>query len=931
MPDHRFQDTSLSFDERTKALLEELTEDEKLSLLTTHMNAVPRLGLQEFWIGAEVARGLVCRDDKNGEAPTTVFPEPFGLAATFDADVMFRMGEITGTETRIWNRRGRASLCVWGPTVDLERDPRWGRTEEAYGEDPCLAGTMAAAYTLGMAGTDEKYRRVIPTLKHFYANNCEENRVSGSSDVPSRLKHEYYLRAFEKPVREGRAASLMTSYNEVNGIPQIMSAELEEFCRRQWGLLFAVTDGADFIQNVQYHRCDENHTEAIARIYSHHGADIMSDSEDIVRAAAREALEKGMITAADIDRALFGALKVRFMLGEFDDGCPFANYPDKLLCSDKYYSAAVEAAEKSVILLRNSRGVLPLSKEKKLAVIGYHADMNFRDWYTGFSEKNSTILDVLTAELGRENIIYDSGNDLIALRNASSGFYFSVSEDGTVKCDTPLINEACLFELFEWGDGAVSLRSSFNGKFLSESGVLKCTAAQPFGWFVKELFFLERKGKECLLKNWQKRFLTIGQDGQISVTSSLRAPKSALFSVELFSDGTERVRRIATEAHQAVIFCGNNPMINARETLDRSHLRLPEKQSGNLDAVMSMNPDAVLFLVSGYPYELDNRHASTVMHICHAGPAMGTAVAETLFGDKSPAGRCPVTWYRSAAELCDITDYNIVRTRSTYLYYDGDPLFPFGHGISYTAFRYTAIKTDKLSYGRGETVHVSFDVENVGGRDGEEVVQLYAALPKQLQLTKPKKQLCAFRRVFIPRGERVTVELELRIDELSCWDVSRNRFELYSGCYTLMAGASSADIRRTAEIQVNASEFDGLDVTAGIPAVSALDYTGARFCADRELNEYALLDDWQSSISFEACRLRGYRTVKITASNPGVPVTLNITCAETGQAVAQAVIPSTAGMTSFVTVSAPAEPLDGIFTLKFTVSGMLSLRSFSFS
>ncbi len=201
MSEHRFLDASLTFDERTALLLEELTIDEKLGLLTTHMDPVPRLGIKEFRIGAEVARGLVCRDDKKGEAPTTVFPEPFGLAATFDPDIMHRMGEITGIETRIYHRKGRASLCVWGPTVDLERDPRWGRTEEGYGEDPCLTGTLAAAYTGGMAGNDEKFRRVIPTLKHFYADNNEDTRINCNVSIPTRLKHEYYLRAFEKPIR----------------------------------------------------------------------------------------------------------------------------------------------------------------------------------------------------------------------------------------------------------------------------------------------------------------------------------------------------------------------------------------------------------------------------------------------------------------------------------------------------------------------------------------------------------------------------------------------------------------------------------------------------------------------------------------------------------------------------------------------------------
>ena len=719
----------------------------------------------------------------------------------------------------------------------------------------------------------------------------------------------------------------MTSYNEVNGVEQIVSLELQKYCREQWGLLFAVTDGADFIQNVQYHRRDFNHTEALAKIYNHNGADIMTDNEEIVRTAAREALDKGLITVGNIDRAIRGALKARFMLGEFDKKTPFDNYSEKLLCSDEYYQAALEAAEKSVILLRNSRAVLPLSKESKLAVIGYHADMNFRDWYTGLSPKTSTILDVLTAEVGRENIIYDNGNDIIALRSASSGFYFSVSEDGTVKCDTPLINETCLFELFEWGNGAVSLRSKFNNRFLSDNGVMKCTAVQPFGWYVKELFYLERNGSDCMLKNWQKRFLYVNGSEELAVSPALHAPKSAALSIEIFSDGTERVRRLATEAHQTVVFCGNNPTINARETTDRKDLKLPEKQSRNLNAVIGMNPDTVLFLVSGYPYELEKRHLATVMHICHAGPAMGTAVAKALFGDISPAGRCPVTWYKSMADLCDIEDYNLFRTRSTYLYFDGEPLFPFGYGLSYTAFRYKAIKTDKQSYTSGETVSVSFELENVGAMDGDEVVQLYASAPASLPFTKPKKQLVAFSRVFVPRGERVTVELSFRADDLSFWNMNKDSFDLFSGCYTLMAGASSADIRRTADIQINGSEYEGLDVSGTVPATAVFDFVGAEFDADRELREYLLINDWQSIVTFEFCRLKGYHNIEVTASNPGSAVKLNFVT-DDGRNVAEVEIPPTASLTEFVTVSAPAEPVDGVVTLRLTASGMVSLRSF---
>lgn len=934
MADFKFLDSSLSFDERTRALLSELTLEEKLGLLTAHMNAVPRLGLKEMYIGTEVARGLVCRNQKDGEFPTTVFPEPFGLAASFDPGIMSEMGEIAGVETRIYNKKQKCSLFVWGPTVDLERDPRWGRTEEGYGEDPCLTGTMAAAYTKGMAGNDEKFYRVIPTLKHFYANNNEDTRGRCNAVVPDRLKHEYYLRAFEKPVREGKAAAVMTSYNEVNGVEQLCSRELE-FCRRQWGLLFAVTDGGDFVQNVQFHKRDRTHTEAFAKIYGNNGANIMTDDEELVKAAAKEALSLGLITEENLDKALFGALKARFLLGEFEKKPPF-DFPEKLLCCEDYKKAAEKAAEKSVILLKNSRAILPLSDKRPLAVIGCAAEMNFRDWYTGLSPENPTILDALgsredeNSDCCSEGVVYDSGNDIIALRNASNGFYFTVSEDGSVKCDSPQLCSESLFELYEWGDGAVSLRSKANNLFLTDDGVLKCTAKEPYGWFVREAFYLERNGRDCIFRNFQKRFLYINDKKEIAVASSLRPLPCSVFNIELFSDGLERAGKIATETHQTVVFCGNNPMINARETKDRQHINLPERQRKIIDAVFNANRDSVLFMISGYPYGFDCENISAILHCAHGGPAMGKAVSGALFGDFSPAGRCPVTWYSSEKELCDIEDYNIIRTGSTYQYYEGKPLFAFGHGLSYTGFRYGAAVCDKNCYKSGDIITVTLELENIGGMSSDEVVQLYAAFPNELPISKPKIKLTAFERVFVPHGERAVVTLKFNADDLALWNAYGQRFELYGGAYTLHVGASSEDIRKTLEIRINGIDFDGYDVEQFVPASAALDYVGVRLDAAPDLTEYALINDWQSSITFEACRLRGYNKIKLYASNPGGKTKITVTAKETGQLIAEAEIPPTGSLSEFTTVTSQAQPIDGIFSLVVASGGMLSLKGFEF-
>lgn len=929
MADFSFLDTSLSFDERARALLEELTLEEKLSLIHTKMAEVPRLGIKAFGIGAEVARGLVCRGDSFGELPTTVFPEPFGMAAMFDTNIMRAIGEVTGNETRIYNAEGKSSLCVWGPTVDLERDPRWGRNEEAYGEDPYLAGTMAAAFCKGMYGVNEKYARVIPTLKHFYANNHEEDRGTDNAVIPTRLKYDYYLKAFEKPVREGNAYSLMTSYNEINGVEALCNPEVDKVCKEKWGLLFAVTDGGDFIDNVCRHRHDKTHVEAIAKVYKNHGADIMTDDMAVVNSAAHEALDRGLISEADIDKALFGVLKARFMLGEFDKECPYNDVDKSLLCCDEYYKIAERAAEKSIILLKNSHAVLPLNSNERVAVIGYHADMNFRDWYTGYSEKNETILGAIRSFIGGDNVVYESGNDIIALRNASTGFYFSVDEEGNFTCDSPTLNETCLLELFEWGDGSVSFRSLYNKLFLADNGGIRCVGKEPYGWFVKEKFNLQRIGSDCIIRNWQDRLLETNSESKLSVTASLKPGRNSVIHIEEFSSGVQRVRKAVTETRNVVYFCGNNPLINARETMDRKHINLPEKQQELLDTVLSINPNAVLFMVSGYPYAIKNENASAVLHTTHAGPAMGKAVAHTLFGKISPAGRCPVTWYRSESELCDIRDYNIIRTKSTYLYYDGTPLFPFGYGLSYTAFRYGALKLDKRSFVPGERISVSFDVENIGAYDSEEVVQLYISYPK-LSLPLPVKQLKAFSRVFVQKGDVVRVTLEFDVNDLAVWDENIRDYNVLSGDYEIQIGSSSADIRRNIDIHIIGNEYDGRDLSLTIPAVDCVDYIGVEYLADDALEEYALIKDWQSHMRFDGCIFKPFHAVEVTASNPAGAAKITFVYEPTGAVVAECEVPPTGSLCAFRTVSASVNRVSGIGKLRITATGMISLKSFRF-
>ena len=351
-----FRNPKLPLKERVRDLLSRLTVEEKIGLLSTHQLPVERLGIGEWYVGQEVARGYVSRDP---EEPSTVFPQPIGLASTFDPNLMEQLGEIAGEEARFYHRKdSKGHLMLWGPTVDPERDPRWGRTEEGYGEDPFLIGEMTTAYTQGMAGNDPVYRRTIPTLKHFCANNNEKDRILCSSNVTPRTLHEYYYRAFESSIVRGGTGSMMTAYNELSGVPACMNPDLQPLVKDKWGLEFIVTDGADFSQNVLAHRSHATHAEALAACLKN-GNDVMTDADDMVAAAARDALDRGLLTEADIDRAVGNSLSGRFRLGEFDgDSCPYNTEPAE---TDTLLHRAVNrvAAMEQMCLLHNN-GILPL-------------------------------------------------------------------------------------------------------------------------------------------------------------------------------------------------------------------------------------------------------------------------------------------------------------------------------------------------------------------------------------------------------------------------------------------------------------------------------------------------------------------------------------------------------------------------------------------
>ncbi|MFT7834832.1 glycoside hydrolase family 3 C-terminal domain-containing protein [Saccharothrix sp. BKS2] len=758
-----FRDPALSLEARVSDLLGRLTDEEKVAMLHQRQPAVPRLGLAEFRTGTEALHGVAWL------GPATVFPQAVGLAATWDTDLVRRVGEAVGVEARGFHRRDPVAhgLNVWAPVVNPLRDPRWGRNEEGYSEDPVLTAAMGTAYARGLRGDHPRYLRTAPTLKHFLGYNNEDDRCTTSSDLRPRVLHEYELPCFRGPIEAGAAVAVMPSYNLVNGRPAHLSPLIGRELRAWAPDGLAVVSDAYAPSNVAGTQGYlPTQVEAHAALLKA-GLDSFTDQDadpTLVVESVTAALGAGLLERADVDRAVGNVLRLRFRLGEFDppEDNPYAAIAPDVIGS--HGGLALEAARQAVVLLRNE-SFLPLRPGVELAVIGTHADALFEDWYSG------TLPYQVTVRRGLERFAAVScheGVDRIALR-APDGRYLGV-RGGAVG-----LGGRELFDRFDWGDGVWALRDVASRRYLGTAadGSLVATAAAPGGWDVRELFEPRSEGGSVVLHN-----VVQGTD-------------TGPFEVELVVDGTAAAAELAARAGAVVLVLGNDPHVNGRETQDRTTLRLPSLDL--VRAVREANPDTVLVLVSSYPYALEGEeeHLPAIVWTAHGGQEQGRAVAEALFGEFPPSGRLPQTWYRSDDDLPDILDYDVIRAGGTYLYFAGEPLFPFGHGLSYTTFEHTS-----PAYADGV---VSVSVTNTGAVAGAEVVQLYSAAPDS-RVRQPLRRLQSFHRVRLEPGETAVVELP--VEHLWHWDVTTGRRVVEAGRYELLVGASSRDIRARLVVDV---------------------------------------------------------------------------------------------------------------------------------
>ncbi|MFJ4897624.1 glycoside hydrolase family 3 C-terminal domain-containing protein [Streptomyces sp. NPDC088727] len=828
-----FRDPRLPFAERIDDLLQRLTPDERIAMLHQFAPAVDRLGVGAFRTGQEALHGVAWM------GPATVFPQAVGLGATWNDALVRRVGAAVGNEARAKRAEDdRVGLNVWAPTVNLLRNPLWGRGEEGYSEDACLTSAIAVAYTRGLRGDHPLYWRTAPVLKHWLAHNNETDRDTASSSVRPRVLHEYDLKAFRDAVRAGAVAGVMPAYNLVNGRPNHVSPLLAQQLRgwTDQSLVVCSDAGApsNLVDSEHYFDTHEEATAAALRAgvdsFTDHGQD-----PTVMTGRIRGALERGLIDEHDIDNAVRRLLELRFSLGEFDLGLdPFAGAAD--FDTAEHRALAQEAAEQAVVLLKND-GLLPLEPAagKTVAVVGLLADACKLDWYSGTLIHHSTPLDGIRERFGAEHVVFAEGADLVRLKCADGWLQVPAAETGqdSARGAQGALDPALLagrtdlppltcgdtptdLALVDWGNGVITLREPA-GRYLSVAadGCLRASADEPGGWIVQETFRLEAVEGHA----GGHRILHIGTGGYVSVAADgvkVAAPgeefpapgtgapgaddaPGTVFEMEVTERGEDAVARAAASADTVIVVAGNDAHINGRETEDRTTLDLPAQQERLWRAAHAANPRTVLAVTSAYPYALTDAAATlpALLWTAHGGQAAGTALARVLAGDVSPAGRLPQTWYASDAELPGLLDYDIIGSRQTYLYYPGTPLYPFGHGLSYSEFTYSGLTAERA----GDLVRVSLTVTNTGAVAADEVAQLYvrAVAPS---VPRPLRQLAGHRRLRLAPGAAERVEFGVPVTELGHWDVAHGRWTVEPGAYEIQAGASSADIRTVTALTV---------------------------------------------------------------------------------------------------------------------------------
>ncbi|HEV6964443.1 glycoside hydrolase family 3 C-terminal domain-containing protein [Roseateles sp.] len=817
-----YLDTRIGTAERAADLVRRLSLQEKIAQVQDGAPAIERLGVPAYGWWSEGLHGLA----RNGVA--TVFPQAIGLAASWDAPLLQDVGTAIGSEARAKSTPPPAGasrdsaryggLTIWSPNINLFRDPRWGRGQETYGEDPVLTARMGVAFVRGLQGPDPQHPVVIATPKHFAVHSGpERGRHQFNVDPSLHDLEDSYLPAFRAAVTEAQAGSVMCAYNAIDGTPACANGELlQERLREDWGFGgFVVTD-CDAIEDMTlFHKSTPDDAEASARSLLA-GTDLNCGKSF---AALAQAVQRGRVSEADVDRALQRLFEARLRLGLFG-AAPAAPAVDPAANR----GLALRAARESMVLLKNN-GVLPLSPRRRVAVVGPTAELleDLHANYRGVARDPVTPLAGLEAALGRAQVRAAQGATLAA------GMPVAVPQGALRTPDGRsggLRREVFGNPMLEGRPVATRVDANLNldfnrappapglparGYSVRWQGQLVPPAAGDYQLGLRVERCFDCAGHDRVRLYVDGQLLQDGEADQPAVTVRFQDRRPKSLRVEWLHTGEDQglalqwlapadvqLREAVAAARQSdvvVAFVGLSPYLEGEQLQvevpgfdggDRSSLDLPAPQERLLQAVKATGRPLVVVLQSGSAVALRwaAEHADAVLAAWYPGEVGGQAIAETLLGSNNPAGRLPVTFYRSAEDLPPFADYGM--QGRTYRYFQGRPLWPFGHGLSYTRFAYRApaVSTERLV--AGQSLSVSVEVANTGRRDGDEVVQVYLepAAPGPLS---SRRALVGFQRVPLKAGERRTVQFQLdaralsRVDAAGLRAVQPGRYQLAIG------------------------------------------------------------------------------------------------------------------------------------------------------
>lgn len=826
-----YQDPSLPPDERAADLVSRLTLEEKASLMQNTSPAIPRLGIKEYDWWNEALHGV----GRSGLA--TVFPQCVGMAASWDDDLVLDVFTAVSDEARAKsNEYAKAGglkryqgLTFWTPNVNIFRDPRWGRGQETYGEDPYLTSRMGVNVVRGLQGPeDSKYDKLHACAKHFAVHSGPEwNRhIFNAENIAPRDLLETYLPAFKALVQEADVKEVMCAYNRYEGEPCCGSNRLlHQILREEWGYQGIVVSDCWAINDFfteGHHNTEPDVPHATAKAVST-GTDLECGES---YGSLVEAVQQGLIDEATIDTSLRRLMKARIELGEFDEDVPWHQIPLSVVDSKEHRDLALRIAQESIVLLQNKNNLLPLKKEgMKIALMGPNANDSIMQWgnYNGFPSRTVTLLQALQEQLPDTRLIYEHGCDHTSAVALQSLFNECTASDGQTGF------KASYWKRMDQADGEPDVVTHVSGPFrFTTAGATVFAPDVPLGGFAAsyETTFRPQKTEDVVFS-----FHTQGgaqlyiDDKQVASAANMKSNRVYVLKAEAGKSYDLKVTFAATEGDCAtlnfdfgrevpldltrsvdrvkdadvVIFAGGiSPGLEGEEMPvaipgfrggDRETIELPAVQTQLLKELHKAGKRIIFVNFSGSAIALtqEAQLCDAIVQAWYPGQAGGNAIASVLFGDYNPAGRLPVTFYKSTEQLPDFQDYNM--KGHTYRYMTEKPLFPFGHGLSYTTFSYgkASLSADEVKC--GESCTLTIPVTNSGERDGEEVVQVYLRRPADKE--GPSHTLRAFRRIPLKKGETQQVTFQLDGDSFEWFDTESNTMRPLKGEYEILYGGTS--------------------------------------------------------------------------------------------------------------------------------------------